>query len=162
MGDDGHTASLFPGTAAVNEREHRVVANYAEHSTTGKSWRITMTAPFINRARQVLILVEGAGKAERVKEVLEGPRDPQRLPIQLIYAARGQISLAARRSGRRNGIADARSVVRPRREEAAGAPGLPPAASPSRAFGVRRRNSDRVRPRHATKGPGRATAYRGP
>src|SRR5437773_2575911 len=40
MGDDGHTASLFPDTKAVEETHHRVVANYAEHSTTGKSWRI--------------------------------------------------------------------------------------------------------------------------
>ena len=43
-----------PGTEAVNERERRVVANYAEHSTTGKSWRVTMTAPFINRSHQIL------------------------------------------------------------------------------------------------------------
>src|SRR4051812_45652246 len=57
MGEDGHTLSLFPGTDAVREREHRVVANYAEHSTTGKSWRITMTAPFVNRANGVIVAV---------------------------------------------------------------------------------------------------------
>ncbi len=92
MGADGHTASLFPGTPAVTEVKHRVVANYAEHSTTGKSWRITMTAPFINRSRQVLALVAGADKAKRVAEVLEGPRDPLRLPIQLIAPELGQMT----------------------------------------------------------------------
>lgn len=92
MGTDGHTASLFPGTKAVGEREHRVVANYAENSTTGKSWRITLTAPFINRARRVMVLVAGADKAERLAEVLEGPRDPDRLPIQLIQPDPGTIT----------------------------------------------------------------------
>src|SRR5437667_2203151 len=57
MGDDGHTLSLFPGTKAVDEKEHRVVANYAEKSTTGKSWRITMTAPFIKRSRNVIVML---------------------------------------------------------------------------------------------------------
>lgn len=92
MGDDGHTASLFPGTQAVDETKHRVVANYAEHSTTGRSWRITMTAPFINQARNILILVVGAGKARPVSEVLEGPRDPARMPIQLIQPVSGKLT----------------------------------------------------------------------
>jgi 6-phosphogluconolactonase len=88
MGDDGHTASLFPHTAALNETKHRVVANYVEKLNT---WRLTLTAPFINRAREVLVLVSGASKAERLAEVLEGPRDPQRLPIQLIHPTDGRI-----------------------------------------------------------------------
>lgn len=92
MGDDGHTASLFPGTKAVTEREHRVVANYAEKSTTGKSWRVTMTAPFINRARNVIVMLAGASKADRLREVLEGPRDPERLPIQLIAPITGRLT----------------------------------------------------------------------
>jgi 6-phosphogluconolactonase len=92
MGEDGHTASLFPGTAALNETRHRIVANYAEHSTTGKSWRITMTAPFINRSKQILVLVTGATKAEVLREVLEGAPDPQRLPIQLIEPASGKMT----------------------------------------------------------------------
>jgi len=91
MGDDGHTLSLFPGTAAVDEQEHRVVANYAEHSTTGKSWRITMTAPFVNRAHAVMVLVNGAKKAQRVQEVLEAERNPRRLPIQLIDPVNGRM-----------------------------------------------------------------------
>jgi 6-phosphogluconolactonase len=88
MGDDGHTASLFPGTAALAEQRHRCVANYVEKL---KAWRITLTAPFINRADAVMILVSGAGKASRAQEVLEGPRDPERLPIQLIQPRTGQL-----------------------------------------------------------------------
>lgn len=91
MGEDGHTASLFPGTQAVNERKHRVVANYAEHSTTGRSWRMTMTAPFINRSEQVIVLVAGATKAEMLKLVLEGPSDSQKYPIQLIDPKSGKL-----------------------------------------------------------------------
>ena len=91
MGADGHTLSLFPGTPAVTEREHRVVANHAENSTTGRSWRITMTAPFVNRSRRVLFLVTGADKAKTVSQVLEGPPDPQRLPAQLIAPAEGEL-----------------------------------------------------------------------
>ena len=92
MGDDGHTASLFPGTPAVSETKHRCVANYAEQSTTGKSWRLTLTAPFINRSREVIVMVAGAGKARTLAAVLEGPRDPQRLPIQLIQPASGRMT----------------------------------------------------------------------
>jgi 6-phosphogluconolactonase len=93
MGDDGHTLSLFPGTPAVDESKHRVVANYAEQSTTGKSWRITMTAPFVNRAQQVLMLVTGANKATRLAEVLEAdPGEPPKYPVQLIRPESGRIA----------------------------------------------------------------------
>src|SRR4029077_10404771 len=91
MGGDGHTASIFPGTMAVKETEHRVVGYFAENSSTGKSWRITMTAPFINQAREILVLLAGADKAARLHEVLKGPQDPERLPIQLIKPTRGKI-----------------------------------------------------------------------
>jgi 6-phosphogluconolactonase len=89
MGDDGHTASLFPGTAALDETKHRAVGNYVEKL---KTWRITLTAPFINRAKEVLVLLSGASKAKRLAEVLEGPRDPQRLPVQLISPASGRLT----------------------------------------------------------------------
>ncbi|HEX8502200.1 MAG TPA: 6-phosphogluconolactonase [Pyrinomonadaceae bacterium] len=81
MGDDGHTASLFPGTAALDERRAWVAANRVE--SLG-AWRVTLTAPAINAARHVLFLVHGAGKAARLREVLKGGRDPARLPSQLI------------------------------------------------------------------------------
>lgn len=83
MGDDGHTASLFPGTEALKETKHRCVANFVPKLNT---WRITLTAPFLNRSREVLVMVEGAAKAARVQEVIEGPEDPGRLPIQMIAA----------------------------------------------------------------------------
>ena len=84
MGDDGHTASLFPGTTALDETQHRCVANHVEKL---KTWRITMTYPFLNKASDVMMLISGAGKAARLQEVLEGPRDPKRLPIQGIQPA---------------------------------------------------------------------------
>ncbi len=89
MGDDGHTASLFPQTTALKETSHRCVSNYVDKLGT---WRITLTAPFINRADEVLVLVSGAAKASKLTEVLEGPREPERLPIQLIEPASGKMT----------------------------------------------------------------------
>ncbi len=83
LGNDGHTASLFPGTPALTETERWVVANPA---LTGEP-RITLTAKTICAARHVRFLVLGATKAGVLAEVVEGPRDPQRLPAQLITAA---------------------------------------------------------------------------
>lgn len=88
MGDDGHTASLFPGTDALNESQRWVVANRVpQHDTI----RITMTYPLINRARRVFFLVSGARKAKVLASVLFGPRDPQRLPSQRIAPAEGEL-----------------------------------------------------------------------
>ncbi|MBV8780559.1 MAG: 6-phosphogluconolactonase [Phycisphaerae bacterium] len=89
MGDDGHTASLFPHTEALHETKHRCVANYVDEK---KTWRITMTYPFINRADAVLICVTGAAKTDRLREVLEGPLDPERLPVQKIAPASGKLT----------------------------------------------------------------------
>ena len=89
MGDDGHTASLFPETEALNETKHRCVANYVPKLNT---WRLTLTAPFINRSAQVILLVSGASKAQRLQEVLEGAPDPRRLPVQLIKPASGRLT----------------------------------------------------------------------
>lgn len=69
MGDDGHTASLFPGTAALRERERWVVANFVPQLDT---WRVTFTYPLIAASREALFLVNGAGKHARAKEVLAG------------------------------------------------------------------------------------------
>ena len=88
MGDDGHTASLFPGTEALNEARAWVVANWVEKL---KTYRITLTAPAINHAANVLFLVAGAGKAERLPEVLRGAPNPRQLPSQLIQPVSGSL-----------------------------------------------------------------------
>lgn len=88
MGDDGHTASLFPGTEALSEARAWVVANWVEKL---KTYRITLTAPAINHAANIVFLVAGAGKAERLPEVLRGARNPLRLPSQLIQPVAGEL-----------------------------------------------------------------------
>src|SRR5580704_696830 len=90
MGDDGHTASLFPHTAALHELGRLVVAN---HVLQKETWRITLTWPVINQGRQVAFLIEGAAKTEILKQVMMGPPDPERLPSQLIRPASGQLTL---------------------------------------------------------------------
>jgi 6-phosphogluconolactonase len=84
MGDDGHTASLFPHTAALNEMSRLVVANHVPQKDT---WRITLTWPVINQGREVAFLIEGAAKAAILHQVLLGPYDPETTPSQLIRPA---------------------------------------------------------------------------
>lgn len=88
MGPDGHTASLFPHTEGLNEMGRLAIANHVPQKDT---WRITLTWPVINQAAEVVFEVEGAGKAEILAEVLTGPRDPERLPSQLIRPAGGTL-----------------------------------------------------------------------
>jgi 6-phosphogluconolactonase len=71
MGDDGHTASLFPGTAALEEKTRKVVANFVPKFN---SWRITFTFPLINQARQVCFLANANKNAALLERVLEGDR----------------------------------------------------------------------------------------
>ena len=94
MGDDGHTASLFPNTEALKETHHRCVANHVpyDYISKGTNWRITLTYPFINRSREVLILVTGQSKSKRVQEILEGDEDITRLPIQGVKPDIGQVT----------------------------------------------------------------------
>jgi 6-phosphogluconolactonase len=87
MGADGHTASLFPHSAALKECERAVVAN--EAAAVGR--RITFTFPLILRARRLLVLVAGEEKAAALASVLEGPPDPDRLPAQRLRAAAGRL-----------------------------------------------------------------------
>ena len=58
----------------------------------GTGWRVTLTFPFINRAREVFILATGKAKARRIAEVLEGPLDVQRLPIQGVRPSPGRLT----------------------------------------------------------------------
>ena len=90
MGDDGHTASLFPGTAAIHEMSRLVTANQVPQKDT---WRLTLTWPVINHASSVFFLIAGAEKADIVREVFMGSRDPERLPSQLIWPSSGILTL---------------------------------------------------------------------
>jgi 6-phosphogluconolactonase len=69
LGDDGQTASLFPGTVALDETMRRVVANFVPKLD---SWRMTFTFPPINHARHVCFLIGAAKKADLIEHVLEG------------------------------------------------------------------------------------------
>jgi 6-phosphogluconolactonase len=90
MGDDGHTASLFPFTTAIHEMGRLVTANHVPQKDT---WRITLTWPVINHASSVFFEIAGEDKAERVREVFMGPHDPERLPSQLIWPSSGILTL---------------------------------------------------------------------
>lgn len=85
LGDDAHTASLFPETKALPERERWFVENWVEKLD---SYRYTLTAPAINSARQIWFMVAGKGKQEALKTVLNGPHSPELFPAQLINADR--------------------------------------------------------------------------
>ena len=88
MGADGHTASLFPYTAAVRESQRWVVA---QHVATLAADRLTLTRVILNQAVAVMFLVVGGDKAAVVAEVLDGPSDALRLPAQLIRPAAGRL-----------------------------------------------------------------------
>ena len=90
MGDDGHTASIFPHTEAIQTMGRLVTANQVPQKDT---WRITLTWPVINRASSVFFLIGGADKAAVLSEVLTGPRDVERFPSQLIWPASGILTL---------------------------------------------------------------------
>ena len=88
MGDNGHTASLFPGLTAVHEQERWVVAEYV--AEVGM-WRITLTPAVLNLARVTLFLVAGANKADMLRRVLEEPYDPSALPAQVVRPLEGDV-----------------------------------------------------------------------
>lgn len=92
LGDDGHTASLFPGSPAVAEQERWVIS--AEHTTPPPPLvsRITLTLPVINAARRVVFLVSGAGKAKILGEVLKLGKSAETYPAQLIRPRDGQLT----------------------------------------------------------------------
>jgi 6-phosphogluconolactonase len=88
MGPDGHTASLFPGTKALHERQRLVVSNWVAKF---QSYRITMTTPVLNNADMVIFLVSGAEKAEPLRVVLEGQKQTDLFPSQLIEPTHGKL-----------------------------------------------------------------------
>jgi 6-phosphogluconolactonase len=81
MGEDGHTASLFPGTFILNETREKVAAQYVEKLS---AWRISITFPVINAARHVIILVAGENKAKVLAEIASNDGDKLSYPIQRI------------------------------------------------------------------------------
>jgi 6-phosphogluconolactonase len=94
LGNDGHTASLFPDTTALHERDrldHRlVVANWVAKLN---AWRLTLTLPVLNNASRVMFLVSGAEKANILRAVLDGDRleFPAQYPAQLIRPSGGTL-----------------------------------------------------------------------
>ncbi|HUY19763.1 MAG TPA: 6-phosphogluconolactonase [Candidatus Binataceae bacterium] len=88
LGANAHIASLFPGHPALHEAERLAMAVTVEAE---QAHRVTLTAPVINHAARVLFMVTGAEKAAAVKAVLEGPRDPDRYPAQLVAPEDGEL-----------------------------------------------------------------------
>jgi 6-phosphogluconolactonase len=89
LGPEGHTASLFPHTAALDISDRLAVANFVPQL---HGFRLTLTAALLNDAREVLFLISGEEKAEALAGVLQGPHDPQRLPAQLIQPTNGRLT----------------------------------------------------------------------
>ena len=89
MGSDGHTASLFPRTRALKVSDQIAVPNYVEKLN---AHRITLTASTINNARNVAFLIAGEDKAQALKNVLEGPSEPELYPSQLIQPRSGRLT----------------------------------------------------------------------
>jgi 6-phosphogluconolactonase len=88
IGPDGHTASLFPHTEAIHELARIAVANHVPQLNT---WRVTLTSPVINEARDVFFLIAGKDKAQPLHDVLLGKYDPEKLPSQLIRPRNGRL-----------------------------------------------------------------------
>ena len=91
LGDDGHTASLFPGTAAPTVTDRAVTLG------EGKGLpRVTLTAPTLSAARRVLFLVSGAGKVQALQRLLDPLESPERTPAKLVQPAEEVMILADR------------------------------------------------------------------
>jgi 6-phosphogluconolactonase len=88
MGEDGHTASLFPGSDSLNEKTRWVVPTRPEGSIHD---RITLTVPVFNQAARIMFLVTGAGKAGRLAQVLRPRPDSEPLPAQAIKPVDGML-----------------------------------------------------------------------
>lgn len=85
LGDDGHTASLFPSTAAVDVKDRWVTVGLGKGLP-----RVSMTAPLLSAAQQVIILVAGAAKQQALQRLLDPGEDPARTPAKLV-APKGEV-----------------------------------------------------------------------
>ncbi len=88
MGDNVHIASLFPGIATIHEAQRLAVAVEVD---APQRRRITLTPPVLNNAARVMFIVSGKNKAQAVKLALQGPRDPDKYPAQIIAANQGEV-----------------------------------------------------------------------
>ncbi len=90
LGDNGHTASLFPHSEALDSMMRLAVAAHVEAKNP---WRVTLTWPVINHASHVAFQIQGTSKAEVLNKVMLGPYDPEALPAQLIRPESGDLML---------------------------------------------------------------------
>jgi 6-phosphogluconolactonase len=88
LGPEGHTASLFPGSPALHDHDRLVSAPFVEKLN---AYRITLTPPVLNAAREVQFLVAGSEKAAIVRKILHAPRNPDELPAQIVAPTDGQL-----------------------------------------------------------------------
>jgi 6-phosphogluconolactonase len=89
MGDEGHTASLFPYTSVLHENDRLVASTYVPKLDAS---RITLTPVTLNNAAHTIFMVGGAGKAEALKQVLEGEYNPDEYPAQLLRNSLGEVT----------------------------------------------------------------------
>lgn len=89
MGPDGHTASLFPGTAGLDVVDHFAIANQVPQM---KTTRLSLTVPVIREARDILLLVGGTDKADAARRALTAPTDIHTTPVQLVRQASGNVT----------------------------------------------------------------------
>ena len=87
MGPDGHVASLFPGSAALEVKDRWIAENWIQSI---EAWRITMTFPVLNQAANVVILVSGKEKARPLRQVVKGPHNPPLLPAERLKPVDGR------------------------------------------------------------------------
>jgi 6-phosphogluconolactonase len=88
LGEDGHTASIFPSSEVVNESNRLVSSPWVPKAN---AFRITLTPPVINNAARIIFLVTGLGKAEAVQRVLEGRFAPEQYPAQIVRPTSGRL-----------------------------------------------------------------------
>lgn len=101
LGSDGHTASLFPGSAAIQEKQRPVRTVHAKYNNRPAD-RVTLTPPTFSSARQILFLVTGKEKAKALASVLEEEDDPARWPAQAIRPESGRVSWLVDRAAARH------------------------------------------------------------
>jgi 6-phosphogluconolactonase len=88
LGENSHTASLFPGSPAIHETERLAIA---VEVNAPERHRVSLTVPVFNHAARVMFIVGGESKAQAVKNILQGPRDPEHFPAQLIAPEDGEV-----------------------------------------------------------------------